>query len=289
MEKDQIIIFKNRGLISIFGDDALEFLQNIITNDINKVTTENSIFSALLTPQGKYLYEFFIVKSNKGYFLDCEEAFVDEIINNLKKYKLRSKVELENISSNYVVGIINKDKFGEIQKEVKNTSNTITYRDCPFFIDPRDNKLGARILSPLEKLYLTIKKLNLNIIDEDNYFAKAYQLGIPEKGLEYLKDQLFGLEANFEALNAIDFKKGCYIGQENTARMKLKNKLRRKLMPIKTDQQLKLEDEIFFKNSKIGKILINKPYPFALIKMYDPDFQEFKDQDLTVNGKKCKI
>ena len=289
MEKDQIIIFKNRGLISIFGDDALEFLQNIITNDINKVTTENSIFSALLTPQGKYLYEFFIVKSDKGYFLDCEEAFVDEIINNLKKYKLRSKVELENISSNYVVGIINKDKFGEIQKEVNNTSNTITYRDCPFFIDPRDNKLGARILSPLEKLYLTIKKLSLNILDEDNFFAKAYQLVIPEKGLEYLKDKLFGLEANFEALNAIDFKKGCYIGQENTARMKLKNKLRRKLMPIKTDQQLKLEDEIFFKNSKIGKVLIDKPYPFALIKMYDPDFQEFKDQDLTVNGKKCKI
>ena len=289
MEKDQIIILKNRGLISIFGDDTIEFLQNIITNDINKVTTENSIFSALLTPQGKYLYEFFIVKSDKGYFLDCEEAFVDEIINNLKKYKLRSKVELENISSNYVVGIINKEKFGEIQREVNNTSNTITYRDCPFFIDPRDNKLGARILSPLEKLYLTIKKLSLNIIDEDDYFAKAYKLGIPEKGLEFLKDQLFGLEANFEALNAIDFKKGCYIGQENTARMKLKNKLRRKLMPIKTDQQLKLKDEIFFKDSKIGKVLIDKPYPFALIKMYDPDFQEFKDQDLTVNGKKCKI
>ena len=99
MEKDQIIILKNRGLISIFGDDTIEFLQNIITNNINKVTTENSIFSALLTPQGKYLYEFFIVKSDKGYYLDCEEVFVDEIINNLKKYKLRSKVELENISS----------------------------------------------------------------------------------------------------------------------------------------------------------------------------------------------
>ncbi len=289
MEKDQIIILKNRALISIFGDDAIEFLQNIITNDINKVSKENSIFSALLTPQGKYLYEFFIIKSDKGYFLDCDEIFVDEIINYLKKYKLRSKIELENISSNYVVGIINKDKFGDIQREVNNTSNTITYRDCPFFIDPRNFKLGARILSPLEKLYLTIKKLSLNIVDEDDYFATSYKLGIPEKGLEFLKNKLFGLEANFEALNAIDFKKGCYIGQENTARMKLKNKLRRKLMPIKTYQQLKLEDEIFFKNSKIGKILIHKPYPFALIKMYDPDFKEFKDQDLTVNGKKCKI
>ena len=163
MEKDQIIILKNRGLISIFGDEAGEFLQNIITNDIHKVTAKNSIFSALLTPQGKYLYEFFIIKSDKGYFLDCDEIFVDEIINNLKKYKLRSKVELENISSNYALGIINKDKFEEIQREVNNTSNTIIYRDCPFFIDPRDNKLGARILSPLEKLYLTIKKLSLNI------------------------------------------------------------------------------------------------------------------------------
>ena len=99
---------KNRGLISIFGDDTIEFLQNIITNDINKVTTENSIFSALLTPQGKYLYEFFIVKSNKGYFLDCEEAFVDEIINNLKKYRLRSKVELENISSDFYQTLISR-------------------------------------------------------------------------------------------------------------------------------------------------------------------------------------
>ena len=119
MEKDKIIILKNRGVISIFGDEAGEFLQNIITNDIHKVTTKNSIFSALLTPQGKYLYEFFVVKSDKGYYLDCDEAFVDEIIKNFKKYKLRSKVELENISSNYVVGIINKDKFGEIQKLVK--------------------------------------------------------------------------------------------------------------------------------------------------------------------------
>ena len=289
MEKDKIIILKNRGVISIFGDEAGEFLQNIITNDIYKVTAKNSIFSALLTPQGKYLYEFFIIKSDKGYFLDCEEVFVDEIINNLKKYKLGSKLELENVSSSYVIGIINKEKFEEIQKEVNNTSNTIIYQECPLFIDPRDNKLGARILSPLEKLYLTIKKLSLSIIDEDDYFAKAYKLGIPEKGLEFLKDQLFGLEANFETLNAIDFKKGCYIGQENTARMKLKNKLRRKLIPIKTDQQLKLEDEIFFKNTKIGKVLIDKPYPFALIKMYDPDFQEFKDQDLIVNGKKCKI
>ena len=289
MEKDQIIILKNRGLISIFGDDAIEFLQNIITNDINKVNTENSIFSALLTPQGKYLYEFFIIKSDKGYFLDCDEIFVDEIISNLKKYKLRSKVELENISSNYVLGILNKEKFKEIQKEVDNTSNTIIFRDCPFFIDPRNDKLGVRVLSPLEKLYLTIKKLNLNIINEDDYFVKAYELGIPEKGLEFLKGKLFGLEANFESLKAIDFKKGCYIGQENTARMKLKNKLRRKLFAIKTDDKVKIGDDLTFNQKKIGKILISKPHPFALVKLFDPDFLIFKDKKLKCGGTEVQI
>ncbi len=289
MQKDQIIILKNRGLISIFGDDTIEFLQNIITNDIYKVTVNNSIFSALLTPQGKYLYEFFIIKSDKGYFLDCDEIFVDEIISNLKKYKLRSKVELENISSNYVLGILNKEKFKEIQKEVDNTSNTIIFRDCPFFIDPRNDKLGVRVLSPLEKLYLTIKKLNLNIINEDDYFVKAYELGIPEKGLEFLKGKLFGLEANFESLKAIDFKKGCYIGQENTARMKLKNKLRRKLFAIKTDDKVKIGDDLTFNQKKIGKILISKPHPFALVKLFDPDFLIFKDKKLKCGGTEVQI
>ena len=289
MKKDQIIILKNRGLISISGNDSKDFLQNIITNDIFKVSKESSIFSALLTPQGKYLYEFFIIKSDKGYFLDCNEIFTDEIINNLEKYKLKSNVEFKNISSNYVVGIINAEKFKEIQLEVNKDSKTIIYRDCPLFIDPREDKLGARILSPLEKLYFTIKKLNLNIIEEQDYHSLSYELGIPENGLENLKDQLFGLEANFEILNAIDFKKGCYIGQENTARMKLKNKLRRKLMPIKTSEELNVRDDIYFDKSKIGKVLINKPFPFGLIKMYEPNYEDFKDKEITINGKKCKV
>ena len=101
-----------------------------------------------------------------------------------------------------------------------------------------------------------------------------------------LKDQLFGLEANFDVLQAIDFKKGCFVGQENTARMKLKNKLRRKLIPIKSDQKLKIGEELTFKNSIVGKILINDPFPFALIKLFDPNFSDFKNQDLnSLNGK----
>ena len=289
MEKDQIILLENRGLILISGEDGKNFLQNIITNDIEKVSLSNSIFSALFTPQGKYLFEFFLIQSKNGYLLDCDNKFTNEIINYLLKYKLRSKIEILDISKDYVIGLINSEKFLEIQKNENKTGDTIEFRGSPLFLDPRNNNLGARIVSSLEKLHLTIKKLNLKIIKPDTYFAKAHSLGIPIKGIENLKDQLFGLEANFEELNAIDFKKGCYIGQENTARMKLKEKLRRRLLPIYSSEKLNVGEEIFYNKVKVGKILISQPYPFGLIKLVDPNIKEFENIELLANSKKCKI
>ena len=289
MEKDQIIILENRGLISITGDDAKEYLQNIITNDINKVSKINSIFAALLSPQGKYLFDFFVIKDSEGYLIDCDGKSVKELVVNLSKYKIRSKVEIKDLSSNYVVGVMNFDNFKIIQKELGKEETTLEYRESPIFVDPRDNDLGARIISPLEKLYLTIKKLNLKIIKNKSYIEKAFLKGIPVEGLNNLKEQLFGLEINFEKLNAIDFKKGCYVGQENTARMKLKNKIRRQLMSIKTESNLKIGDEIKYNDKVIGRILIDKPYPFALIKLFDPDFSVFKDKKLKINDSNVEI
>ena len=289
MDKDQIILLEDRGLILITGEDVKNFLQNIITNDIEKVNLSTSIFSALFTPQGKYLFEFFLIQSKNGYLLDCDNKFTNEIINYLLKYKLRSKIEISDISKDYVIGLINSEKFLDIQKNENQTGDTIEFRGSPLFLDPRNNKLGARIVSSLEKLHLTIKKLNLKIIKPETYFAKAHSLGIPIKGIENLKDQLFGLEANFEELNAIDFKKGCYIGQENTARMKLKEKLRRRLLPISSTEKLNLGEEIFYNKTKIGKILIDQPYPFGLLKVVDPNVEEFENKELLANNKKCRI
>jgi len=289
MEKDKIILLEDRGLISITGEDSKNFLQNIITNDVEKVSSSNSIFSALFTPQGKYLFEFFLLLTKEGFLLDCDNKFTNEIITYLSKYKLRSKIEIKDISTNHVIGLISLEKFTEIQNDESKNTDTIVYRDSPVFIDPRNKKLGARILSTLEKLHLTIKKLDLKIIKAENYFLDAHALGIPIKGVENLKEQLFGLEANFEELKAIDFKKGCYVGQENTARMKLKNKLRRRLLPIKFDQELSIGDELKYNNITIGKVLINKPMPFALVKLFDPDFSEFNDKDISINDNKAKL
>ena len=289
MKKDQINILKDRGIISVLGKDSKEFLQNIITNDINIVNKDNSIFSGIFTPQGKYLYEFFIVKSNDGYFIDCSEEFVGELKVFLEKYKLNSDVEIKDISVEYVVGIISNEKFEEIKKEENKTTQTIIYRSSPFFQDPRSKKLGSRVLSNLEKLYLTIKKLSLKIEDGSDYFNNAHEAGIPIKNLKKLQNNLFGLEANFEELSAIDFKKGCYIGQENTARMKLKNKLRKKLLPIVSKENLKIGSEITLDGNQIGKLLIANPYPFGLVNIFDKKMSELKNKEILVGKQRAKI
>ena len=287
MEKDQIIILKDRGLISISGDDSKEFLQNIITNDIEKVKVDRSIFSGIFSPQGKYMYEFFVIYRKGGYLLDCDGSATKNLISHLTKYKLGSKIEISDVSSNFVIGVLNFDKFKELFDGNKYKTNI--YRDSPIFLDPREIKLGARILSPIDKLYLTIKKLNLKIINSKIYLKNAYLLGVPEKGLEHLKNQLFGLEANFEKLNAIDFKKGCYIGQENTARMKLKDKVRKKLLPLFSEETLNIGDDLLFNNKKIGIVLISEPFPFGLIKIFDPDLKSLENEELIAGEKKCKI
>jgi len=289
MEKNQIIILEDRGLILVYGIEAKDFLQNIISNNIDKVNESSSIFSAIFTPQGKYLYEFFIVKNKDGYLLDCHIEIKDDLVKHLMKYKLRSKVEMKDLSSSHVVGIISKDKFEEIQVELNSKEKTVLYRESSCFMDTRLSSLGARILSSLEKIHLTIKKLNLKILDKSYYLKLSHKEGIPILGVKNLQNNLFGLESNFEELNAIDFKKGCYVGQENTARMKLKNRLRKRLLPITSNNSLRISDEIEFNDQIVGKVLIGDQYPFALIKLFDPEFKIFSNQNLKVKESNIKI
>ena len=111
MEKDQIFILKDRGLAYISGPDAENFLQNIVTNDVRKVNDSSSCFASLLTPQGKYLFDFIIIKHKQGYFLDCEKSQIDQLIDRLNIYKLNSKIELFNLSNEFEVAVISKEKF----------------------------------------------------------------------------------------------------------------------------------------------------------------------------------
>ena len=196
---------------------------------------------------------------------------------------------IKNISDRLIVGIISNEKFEEIKKNENKFTQTIIYRLSPIFQDPRSTKLGTRLISNLEKLYLTIKKLSLNIQENNHYFTNAHEAGVPIKELKNLQNNLFGLEANFEEFSAIDFKKGCYIGQENTARMKLKNKLRKKLFALNSNSILKVGSEITLENNTIGKLLISNPYPFGLLDTTKIDFIKKESKEVLVGKHKAKI
>ena len=117
-----------------------------------------------------------------------------------------------------------------------------------------------------------------------------YEIGIPEKNLNKLKEKIFGIENNLEELNALDFKKGCYVGQENTSRIKLRSKLRRRLLPVKLIKGKINENEIIkFQNFEVGRILIDLPYPFAIIKLKDPNIDKFLNENLQCESGTVKI
>ncbi len=290
MNIKNVYILDDRAILYINGEDAKEFLQNLISNDINKVSDVNSCFSSLLTPQGKFLYEFIIVKHKSGYLLDCEKPQAEELFKQLSLYKLRSKVEILNLSNEFVVAAFSHEKFLTFDEAKDQTGYTIKYREDPIFLDPRNKDLGARLIINLEKLYLSLKKLDLHDANLKEYYSLSHSLGIVPKDLNKLKDKLFGIECNFEELNGIDFKKGCYVGQENTARIKLKNKLSKRLFPINVINGKLHEGESIYNNEiEIGKVLIDSDYPFALIKYLNENFDEkanFKTKEASINVNK---
>ena len=283
MNIQNVYILKDRGILYINGVDAKEFLQNIISNDIYKVNEDNSCFASLLSPQGKFLFAFIIAKHKSGYFIDCEKSQTEGLFKQLSIYKLRSKVEIMNLSNEFVVAAFNREKFLKFEGSKDVPGNTIKYREDSILLDPRNKNLGARLIINLEKLYLSLKKLELKDSPVDEYYQLSHELGIPQKNMNELQNKLFGIECNFEELNGIDFKKGCYVGQENTARIKLKNKLSKRLLPIEViEGEINQDDLIYNGDFQVGKVLISNEYPFALIKYLDDTFNqenEFKSKN----------
>ena len=289
MKITETCILEDRGIIYIEGPDTKEFLQNIITNNLNKISDNQSIYSSLLTPQGKYLFDFILVKYKKGYAIDCEKIELDNLIKVLNVYKLRSKFEILNLSNELVVASLSYEKYLSLEKN-QTPGFTIKYIEDPILLDPRNIKLGARLISNLEKLYLSLKKLDLKIADKNIYYKDSFDLGIVQINTSKLKDKIFGIECNFEELNAIDFKKGCFVGQENTSRIKLRNKLRRRLLPLKIKEGKILEgDLIRFDNNEVGRVLIDKPHAFAIVKLTDPNINKFLSEDLQCKSGIVKI
>ncbi|NDF57636.1 MAG: folate-binding protein YgfZ [Proteobacteria bacterium] len=286
METDKAYI-TSKGFISINGEDSIEFIQNIISNDIKKVTDNNCIFASLLTPQGKLLFEFIIFKTKNIFLIECNNELINELFNKLYNYKLRSKVEIK-IENNLISVDIPFEKFISLNV---NKLNLINYKNYIIFEDPRIKKTLARVIIEQSKIKDFLNDLNIELSNEKNLLEKKlFNLGIPSKNIQKLQNQLFALEANFLELNGIDQKKGCYIGQENTARMHLKNKVNKRLFALRMiNGKVKECQKITLNNEEIGKILIDDLFPFALIKINNENKNLIIDKELKTETASIKI
>ncbi|MEI6730247.1 MAG: folate-binding protein, partial [Pseudomonadota bacterium] len=193
-----IELLQDRGIVAVSGDDSRSFLQGLITNNIAKVNEKQAIFACLLSPQGKFLYDFFIIESQGNLLIETEKSIIPELVKRLSFYKLRAKVEIKELP-NLQVGWI----------ESKSSDDTFQNNDV-IFSDPRSNELGMRIiaedLTPGE--------------EESTYDSTRIKLGIAEGSKDLTTNRSLPIEFGYDKINAIDFNKGCYVGQEVTARSK---------------------------------------------------------------------
>ena len=187
MEKNEVITLEDRGFIQVTGAEAKDFLQNIITNDINKVTETKSCFASLLTPQGKFLFDFIVIKHKNGYFIDCEKTQIEDLFKQLSLYKLRSNVQILNLSNEFVVVALSYQKFKSMEGSENKLGFTMKYREDSILLDPRNTQLGARLIINLEKLYLSLKKLDLKSSKSEEYYNLSFNLGILQKNTNKLK------------------------------------------------------------------------------------------------------
>lgn len=197
---------KNRGLIHIEGEDRVDFLQGLITNDVTKLEEQRIQYACLLTPQGKFLHDFFLHWGDGFILIDCEGSFrAEDLYERLNKYRLRSKVTLSFEKENPVYAVMGAEHDGALA-------------------DPRHFALGARSFQKPETLPRE---------DFDEWDQQRIILGIPDGSRDMEAERSTLLECNIDKFHAIDWDKGCYMGQELTARMKHRNLGKKHLQVIK--------------------------------------------------------
>jgi tRNA-modifying protein YgfZ len=202
------VLLDDRAVIALSGPEARGFLQGLITNDIERLAPGNAIYAALLTPQGKVLFDFLISEGDGALLLDCAISSRDALIKRLSMYRLRAKVMIEARDPLAVVASWDAGLPARIVA----------------FDDPRLPALGRRGITPKAELHTGLRPAAI-------YQSHRLDLGVPEAA-DFGQDRMFALDADLDALNAISFDKGCYVGQELTARMKHRTALRKRLLPI---------------------------------------------------------
>lgn len=221
----------DRGLVAVTGADSRSFLQGLISQDVDQVSETQAAYGAFLTPQGKYLHDFCLAGIDDRLILDGEQGRASDLVARMARFKLRAKVEITLVDDLSVFGVFGPgacDALGLAEKPgaARRLGGGIA------FVDPRSAKLGCRLILPVSESSGILADLPLQKSSFDAYDESRIRLGIPDGSRDMDVDKSTLLECNFDTLNGIDWEKGCYIGQEVTARTKYRGLLKRQLVPV---------------------------------------------------------
>ena len=243
----KMALLPDRGVVRVAGPDAEKFLNGTVTADLDMLARQAAVHSALLTPQGKMLFEFFVTHAAEGeggFLLETGRDQADSLAKRLKMYMLRAKVEAENVSGAFEVAAA----WGGAPAA---GDKLIVYED------PRLAEMGCRVLAPVPPGFAVDPGDAVGDVEwvaAEAYHAHRIALGVPEAGKDFPLGDTFPHEANLDLLNGVSFEKGCFIGQEVVSRMKHRGNVRKRVVPVQAEAPLRSGAAIMVGDAEIGSI-----------------------------------
>ncbi len=237
MTQASFVVLEDRGVLAVSGADRRGFLQGLVSNDTEKITAENAVYAALLTAQGKYLHDFIMIEpdgpeNGETIWLDGEAARLADLKRRLSIYRLRAKVALDAKPDLAVAAVFGDGALAALGLPATEGAAR-RFGDGVALVDPRLAGLGARCVMPRARIVSALTAAGLNEADFVAYDRHRLSLGIPDGSRDLVVDKSILLEAGFDELHGVDWRKGCYIGQELTARTKYRGLIKKRLFPVR--------------------------------------------------------
>src|SRR6266576_1302999 len=234
MVQSNFVLLDGRGILAVSGPDRRIFLQGLVSNDVEKVAPDRAVYAALLTAQGKYLHDFIMAAAGDAIWLDAEAARLANLKRRLSMYRLRAKVAIDDLADLAVAAV-----FGEGAREAlglpEQAGVARPFREGLAYVDPRLAALGARVILPRDQIREALEGAGLAETDFAGYDRHRLALGIPDGSRDLVLEKSILLESGFDELNGVDWQKGCYVGQELTARTKYRGLIKKRLMPVEIE------------------------------------------------------
>lgn len=229
MGASHITELRRRTVVALSGPEARAFLQRILTSDIDTVSQDRAAYAALLTPQGKILFDMFVAQAGDRFLVDCAASQKDELVKRLTFYKLRAQVDIEDMGSDHAVAAL----WGDDAQP--GAGAAAGEHGLCAFADPRTPEAGLRVVAPRAALDRLADLFGAEQADELSYDRHRIALGLGDSDADIGSGRTFPHEANLDQFGGVDFTKGCYVGQEVVSRMQHRGTARKRILPVRFD------------------------------------------------------